>query len=72
MSNPYYRTSYALSLIKGPLVKDWVKDQVAELVDKTTRAVDRVGQDEDRLWNEYAAAFDAAFTDTYQEATSVQ
>ena len=64
MSNPYYRTSYALSLIKGPLVKDWVKDQVAELVDKTTRAVDRVGQNEDRLWNEYAAAFDAAFTDT--------
>src|ERR1700677_2602091 len=64
MSNPYYRTSYALSLIKGPLVKDWVKDQVAELVDKTTCAVDRVGQDEDRLWNEYAATFDAAFTDT--------
>jgi hypothetical protein len=64
MAEPYYRTSYALSLIKGPLVKDWVKEQVSALIEKTTRAVDWVGMDEDRLWNEYATTFDAAFTDT--------
>jgi hypothetical protein len=34
MANPYYRTSYALSLIKGPLVKDWVKEQVSALIEK--------------------------------------
>jgi hypothetical protein len=64
MANPYYCTLYALSLIKGPLVKDWVKEQVSALIEKTTHTVDRVGQDEDRLWNEYATTFDAAFTDT--------
>jgi Zinc knuckle len=64
MAKPYYRTLYALSLIKGPLVKDWVKEQVSALIEKTTHAVDWVGMDEDRLWNEYATTFDAAFTDT--------
>jgi hypothetical protein len=28
MQNPYYRTMQALSLIKGPLVNDWVDDQI--------------------------------------------
>jgi hypothetical protein len=64
MTEPYLRTSYALSLIKGPIVKDWVKDQANTLNDKITRTVDRIGRDEDILWNEYATAFDAAFTDT--------
>jgi hypothetical protein len=64
MTNPYLRVSYFLSLIKGPLVKDWILDQIDALVDKTTRAVDRIPQTEDQLWTEMEAAFDAAFTDT--------
>jgi Retrotransposon gag protein len=64
MANPYYCTSYALLLIKGPLVKDWVKEQVSALIEKTTRTVNRIGQDKDILWEDYATAFDAAFTNT--------
>jgi Retrotransposon gag protein len=64
MASPYYRTSYALSLIKGPLVKDWVKEQVSALIEKVTCTVNQIGEDEDILWEEYATAFDAAFTNT--------
>jgi hypothetical protein len=34
MQNPYYRTMQALSLIKGPLVNDWVDDQITDLMEK--------------------------------------
>jgi hypothetical protein len=64
MTEPYKRTCYALSLIKGPIVKDWVKDQVNTLNNKITCTVDQVERDEDQLWDEYATAFDAAFTNT--------
>jgi hypothetical protein len=56
MASPYYRTSYALSLIKGSLVKDWVKEQVSALIEKVTRTVNRIGEDEDVLWEDYATA----------------
>jgi hypothetical protein len=32
MTTPYLRTMLALSHIKGPLVDDWVDDQVEELI----------------------------------------
>jgi hypothetical protein len=51
-------------LSKDPLVKDWVKEQVSALIDKVTRTVNQIGEDEDILWEEYATAFDAAFTNT--------
>jgi hypothetical protein len=37
MQNPYYRTMQALSLIKGPLVNDWVDDQIIDLMEKVSR-----------------------------------
>jgi hypothetical protein len=34
MNVPHYRVAYALTFIKGPLVQDWVQDQIDNLVDK--------------------------------------
>ena len=64
MRTPYLRTMYALSLIKGPLVNDWVNDQVTELREKVTRANNPIGRDEEALWNAFEANFTRAFTDT--------
>jgi hypothetical protein len=64
MQSPYLRTMYALSLIKGPLVDDWVHDQVEETRAKVNRAINPVGRDEDVLWTDFEAAFTTAFTDT--------
>ena len=64
MQVPYLRTMYALSLIKGPLVKDWANDQVVELRNKVSRANNPILRDDNTLWNEFNAAFIAAFSDT--------
>jgi hypothetical protein len=64
MRTPYYRVMQHLSLIKGPLVNDWKADQITDLVEKTTRAANPIGYDEDVLWNEYIQTFNDAFTDT--------
>ena len=64
MRTPYYRVMQHLSLIKGPLVNDWKQDQIADLVQKTTRAQNPLGYDEEVLWTAYQTAFDDAFTDT--------
>ena len=73
MQVPYLRTMYALSLIKGPLVKDWANDQVVELRNKVSRANNPILRDDNTLWNEFNAAFIAAFSDTrqYAECTHV-
>jgi len=64
MSNPYYRTMLALSHIRGPLVNDWVEDQVTALTEKVTHQQNQIPRTENVLWTEYEAAFDSAFTDT--------
>ncbi len=64
MTLPYYRTATALSLIKGPLINDWVFDQIQILQNRHHRTVDPVGKDQDKHWNEFIAAFDAAFLDS--------
>ena len=33
---PYYRAMYALSLMRGPNVDDWVNDQVLKLREQNT------------------------------------
>jgi hypothetical protein len=53
-----------LSLIKGPLVDDWTNDQIDQLEEKVTCAVNPVGQDEEVLWNEFVAELDSHFADT--------
>ena len=64
MQVPYLCTMYALSLIKGPLVKDWANDQVVEPRNKVSRANNPILRDDNTLWNEFNAAFIAAFSDT--------
>jgi hypothetical protein len=64
MRTPYYRVMQHLSLIKEPLVNDWKADQISEPVEKTTRAANPIGYDEDVLWNDYIQAFNDTFTDT--------
>ena len=64
MTTPYLRTMYALSLIKGPLVNDWVNDQVTDLRQKVTRLANPIGRDDNILWTAFETAFTNAFTDT--------
>jgi len=64
ISSPYLRAIYFLSLIKGPLVNDWVNDQVTDLRDKVVHTVNPIAQTEDILWNDVRDAFIAAYADT--------
>jgi hypothetical protein len=64
MRSPYLCTMLILSLIKGPLVDDWTNDQIDQLEEKVTCAVNPVGQDEEVLWNEFVAELDSHFTNT--------
>lgn len=64
MRTPYLRAMYLLSLIKGPLVNDWVNDQVTELRNKVTRQQNPIDRDEPTLWNEIRTAFIDAYADT--------
>jgi len=50
MSNPYLHAMYFLSLIKGPLVNDWVNDQVTDLRNNVIQTVNPIAQTEDILY----------------------
>jgi len=67
MDSPYFRTMNALSLIKGPLVQTWVNSQVNSLREKTTRAQNQIGRDQEVLWTDFVTAFETAFTHTTKE-----
>jgi hypothetical protein len=64
MQSPYLCTMLALSLIKGPLVDDWTNDQIDQLEEKVTRAVNPIGQDNEVLWNDFTVELDSHFADT--------
>jgi hypothetical protein len=64
MRSPYLRTMLILSLIKGPLIDDWTNNQIDQLEEKVTHAVNPVSQDEKVLWNKFVAELDSHFTDT--------
>jgi len=70
MSNPYLCTMYFLSLIKGPLVNDWVNDQVTNLRNKVVCTVNLIAWTEDVLWNDIRDAFIAAYADTAKAQTA--
>jgi hypothetical protein len=53
-----------LSLIKGPLIDDWTNDQIDQLEEKVTCAVNPIGQDQEVLWNKFVAELDSHFTNT--------
>jgi hypothetical protein len=64
MTSPYSRTMLALSLIRGKLVRDWVKAQIKGLQTKINDPNNPVDRGNDVLWTDYTTAFDAAFTNT--------
>jgi hypothetical protein len=59
-----------LSLIKGEKVNNWKEDQIQALVNKTTRAQNPMLYEDEALWTEYQAAFDAAFMNTARRQTA--
>jgi hypothetical protein len=64
MTIPYLHTMYALSLIKGPLVNDWVNDQVVDLHEKVSHVNNPIARTDQALWNDFETSFTNAFTDT--------
>jgi len=70
MSNPYLCAMYFLSLIKGPLVNDWVNDQVTDLRNKVVHTVNLIAWTEDVLWNDIRDVFIAAYVDTAKAQTT--
>ena len=72
MTVPYFRTMYALLLMKGQHVNDWVNDQVDDLRTKTMRQQNPIRRDNPILWNDFSAAFVTAFTDTAQKQNAYQ
>lgn len=70
MTIPYYRTMQALSLIKGPMVDDWVNDQVLILSNKVNRAANPIARADEVLWTEFNTDFDSAFSDTTKKQSA--
>ena len=67
MATPYLCAMYALSFMKGPLINDWVNDQVTTLRDKVQRTINPIPRDRNVLWTEFNNAFTAAYTDTAKQ-----
>jgi len=61
-----------LSLIKGPLVNDWVNYQVTDLRNKVICTINPIAWTEDVLWNDVRDAFIAAYVDTAKAQTTLQ
>jgi hypothetical protein len=55
---------YTLSLIKGPLVNNWINDQVVGLHDKVSHVNNPIARTDQALWNNFETAFTNAFMDT--------
>ena len=65
MKVPYDRVLTALTYMRGPLINDWIDQQEKRLdarVDTTKRG--HVQETDEILWNEFEAAFLAAWTNT--------
>jgi len=72
MTVPYYCAMYALSLMRGPNVDDWVNDQVLELKERNTRQQNPIDRTDVCYWDDFNNAFTTAFTDTALEQTAQQ
>ena len=70
MLTPYYRAMQFLALIKGPLVDDWVGDQIETLMTNESRPNNPIPKDNRAHWTALQTAFDAAFTDTDKQQKS--
>ena len=72
MTVPYYHAMYALSLMRGPNVDNWVNDQVLKLKEQNTRQQNPIHRDDVRHWDNFNNVFTTAFTDTALEQTAQQ
>jgi len=63
---------YALSLMRGPNIDDWVNDQVLLLRELTTRAQNPIDRNDPNLWNDFNTRFTNAYTDTAKKQTAQQ
>jgi len=72
MQIPYFCTMYALSLMRGPNIDDWVNDQVLSIRESTTRAQNPIDRNDPQLWNNFNTAFTNAYTDTAKKQTAYQ
>jgi len=72
MTVPYYCAMYALSLMRGPNVDDWVNDQVLKLRERNTRQQNPIDRTDVHHWDDFNNAFTTAFTDTALEQTAQQ
>ena len=64
MKNPYKRCTYFLGLLDGEKVDDWVEEQTDILREKTTRNSDKIGKDQESLWDDLMESFYNAFAHT--------
>ena len=72
MQVPYFHAMYALSLMRGPNINDWVNDQVLLLRELTTRAQNPIDRDDPDLWNNFNNRFTNVYTDTAKKQTTQQ
>ena len=63
---------YALSLINGPHIDDWVHKQVQTLRTRSQHAQNPIPRTEEQHWDDFKQAFESAWTDTAKEQTAVQ
>jgi hypothetical protein len=69
-TSPYLRVNLALSMIRGPIVDDWVQQQVDELRRKVAARGGYLRTSE-ALWTEFRTAYTNAFTNTTEKQRSV-
>ncbi|KAH8999740.1 hypothetical protein EDB92DRAFT_1940535 [Lactarius akahatsu] len=78
MKKPYSRVIYALGLIRGPAVNNWVDLEEQKLDGLTTRHLNPVADTDEQLWTQFETSFKNAWTDTlskqnaYQKLTTLQ
>ena len=64
MTNPYKQAALALSMIRGPLVDDWVYEQIDHLHNQFH--TNNVTMQDDVHWAEFKTAFTDGFTDLHK------
>ena len=71
-TEPYKRVMAALSYIRGPIVNDWVQDQITSNKAKVNRANNPLPRNSEILWTEFIDDFKAAYTNIAQKQHSYQ
>ncbi|KAH8989831.1 hypothetical protein EDB92DRAFT_1947048 [Lactarius akahatsu] len=78
MKKPYSHVIYALGLIRGPTVNNWIDLEEQKLDGLTTCHPNPVADTDEQLWTQFETSFKNAWTDTlskqnaYQKLTTLQ